>query len=234
VASITTTATSATSAAPAVRELWKLNSSSTTTFRTQQQANASRPYSDEPSSVRNIFSSYRVFKKSGALAINFSPPRIAKLKSNSYKRTQPGMCLFQFANATAIPGKRTVEYDWKNKTIFNCSASELGEVLAFHRFTNATDIRFIHDPNISDSQLRGNVLKEFVMKRNGLGKGYFFTVTVTTKESGKESKTVHTVSVTDGEFEVIVELLRQSIPKILCMDSILPLEETATEEIFED
>ena len=93
-------------------------------------------------------------------------------------------------------------------------------------------MKFYHDPGLN-SETAGQVRKELFVKRIGAGKpGYFFNFSVSNKAEGGSSAPVQkkfSIAVTEGEMQIILALIQQSLPLLLALH-IKPRYESLTEE----
>jgi len=195
---------------------------------TPSSASSSSPFSAGP----RVFSSFSVHKSRAAVQLGFQPPRLQQKLSRSginyFVLAKPGALTLSFAPAKATPSTTTTQqsqtppgnnYDWfSSKQQFYLSIHEIGDLLAFHSFTTANDVRFFHDPHIGTSE-EGKLRKELLIKKNGPGKGYFFNISASANEGGKQSISV---PITDGEFNVLITLCQQILPKLLAIDNLTP------------
>jgi hypothetical protein len=80
--------------------------------------------------------------------------------------------------------------------------------------------KIFHDPGLG-SEVAGKVRKELIVKRIGSGKpGYFFNFSVTNKDDGSASgQRKWSISVSEGEFQVILALIRTTMPDLLALST---------------
>ena len=95
--------------------------------------------------------------------------------------------------------------------------SELGDILAFAADKSQADHKIYHDPQLGSEQA-GQTRKELVVKRIGNGKpGYFFNFSVTDQQQPQPRK--WSIAVTEGEMQVFVALIQQTLPNLLALSS---------------
>lgn len=165
---------------------------------------------------RRIYSAYVIHKGKAALDIKMTPPQLGLSENSQYytvKRT--GSLVF---NIAAIINEK--KYDWANKLTFSMNIHECGELISYYINQHDTinnDIKFIHDPYMNTDR-QGELMKTLSVRRNSStnNKSSYF---VNIHQQSQSNDTVKlSVPVSDGEMCVIVTLLQQLLPKLLCMD----------------
>lgn len=96
--------------------------------------------SSSSSPVRNTVR-YNVYKGKSALNIKPIPPTFAPPSPKGYRTIEREGTLFL---EVAPAGSQPREYDWSRKITFALSATECGELLANHDFSQT--VEFMHDP----------------------------------------------------------------------------------------
>jgi len=111
-------------------------------------------------------------------------------------------------------------YEWDSAQIITLSVSELGDVLAFDKAKDVPELKIFHDPGLGSS-VAGQVRKELVVKRIGGGKpGYFFNFSVTNKDdSTGAGLRKWSIAVTEGEWNVLLTLIQQTLPDLLALST---------------
>jgi hypothetical protein len=182
-------------------------------------------------SEKTVISSFRVFKTKCALQVSLtSTTMIPSRTGNRFFKQRSGNLVLEFASPvpeSTDNNKQTTtnpsnyrSYDWNSTVSIYLSPNELGEIIAFHTLCrDAAECKFFHDPGMN-SQQQGEIRKEFVIRRSGNGKGYFFNLTQTSKESGKIS---HSLPLTEGEMTIIVTLGQRYLPEMLGFYDVVPV-----------
>jgi len=165
-----------------------------------------------------VFSSYKIYKTKTALDIavvraqlgwNAGPDR----KYLSLKRA--GGFRLTFAAG------ENRSYEWDQAEIITLNITELGDLLSFAESKDLPELKFFHDPGLG-SDVAGQVRKELVVKRIGGGKpGYFFNFGVTAKggDSASAGQRKWSLAVSEGEFQVFLTLIRQTMPDLLALST---------------
>jgi hypothetical protein len=105
-------------------------------------------------------------------------------------------------------------YDWENSALITLSVTELGDIIAFAATKDQAEHKIFHDPQLG-GEGAGKTRKELVLKRIGAGKpGYFFNFAVNDKEDAQKK---WSIAVTEGEFQVFLTLIQQTLPSLLAM-----------------
>ena len=184
-----------------------------------------------------VYGGFKVHKSRAALTISFLRPLVCVVTPRSalsqpyYRLERAGALQFDFApaatdapdSAATAAGSNARAYNWRDKVVMSLSVTEIGDLLAFSSLPAVAEIKFFHDPQLG-TEAAGETRKELIIKRAGMGKGYYFNLSVNMKGAGKS---VVQVPVSDGEMAVLVELCKQSVPQLLCMAHLPPrIEET--------
>jgi hypothetical protein len=96
-------------------------------------------------------------------------------------------------------------------------------LLCFPCVQDVPEVKFFHDPGLG-SDSAGQVRKELAVKRIGGGKpGYFFNFAVTAKggdDTGVAAgQRKWSLAVSEGEFQVVLTLIRQTLPDLLALST---------------
>eukprot|EP01039_Chlorochromonas_danica_P006533 gene6534-7206_t len=162
------------------------------------------------SSIRNTVR-YNVYKGKSALNVKPIPATFAPPSPKGYRTVDREGSLFL---EVAPGGSQPREYDWSRKITFALSATECGELLANHDFSQS--VEFMHDPGAGGADA-GKKTKKLRISAMQDGKGVFLQVSSTTKTEGTQSVSV---PLTWGEMEVIKTNARFFLPRMLGWDTV--------------
>ena len=216
---------------PLPRPSSQVRSASTDSALATSSSSSTSPYPLNPfTSIPTVYGGFKVHKSKAALDVAFIRPEVSQVRSRTpnaspyFRLDRAGALRLEFAPASEgavgqASGATTRSYQWASKVQLQLSVTEVGELLAFAQYPQATEVKFFHDPALG-GEGEGEVRKELVVKRNGPGKGYFFNCTVAVKASGKQTVML---PISDGEWEVLVSLCRQLLPQMLAMGHLPPL-----------
>jgi Whirly transcription factor len=143
--------------------------------------------------TRPTAADYTVYKSKGAISFKVIRPTWERVPTGSgMKVSRDGTLLLEFASSR---GER--DYGWDEKESFGLNAVECAEIL---ESTEAgKEASFFHDPNKMHSG-EGLITKTLRLSP-GRDSGYFFSLTVSTKQEGKQSQLSTPVS--NAELRVI-------------------------------
>jgi hypothetical protein len=208
-ASVSSARLVAASAVPSAARL--LHSSAVARFDDKNSGSGSGGFVPKP-----VFSSFKIYKTKTALDIAVVRAQLAWNAGPERKylslRRAGGFRL------TFAAGERNKGYEWEAAQLFQLSVIELGDLLAFDKNKEAVEHKFFHDPGMG-SDMAGKVRKELIVKRIGGGKpGYFFNLAVTNPDEA-ESVRKFSISVSEGEWNVLLALIQQTMPDLLALST---------------
>jgi hypothetical protein len=188
-----------------------LHSSTVARFDDKNSGSGSGGFVPKP-----VFSSFKIYKTKTALDIAVVRAQLAWNAGPERKylslRRAGGFRL------TFAAGERNKGYEWEAAQLFQLSVIELGDLLAFDKNKEAVEHKFFHDPGMG-SDMAGKVRKELIVKRIGGGKpGYFFNLAVTNPDEA-ESVRKFSISVSEGEWNVLLALIQQTMPDLLALST---------------
>jgi hypothetical protein len=104
------------------------------------------------------------------------------------------------------------KYDWDNKIIMQLTVTDIGQLMI--GFLSGKETKLMHDPGAKTAN-QGKVYKNLIWSSpNGPSEGGILTVTHMT-DKNKETMVKHRVPLSPGELQILVSLLRGTIPNLL-------------------
>eukprot|EP00472_Partenskyella_glossopodia_P002337 CAMPEP_0197530716 /NCGR_PEP_ID=MMETSP1318-20131121/32712_1 /TAXON_ID=552666 /ORGANISM="Partenskyella glossopodia, Strain RCC365" /LENGTH=357 /DNA_ID=CAMNT_0043086657 /DNA_START=345 /DNA_END=1418 /DNA_ORIENTATION=+ len=167
-------------------------------------------------SGKSVYAAWKVFKGKGAVNAVVKPPVWEGSlgdSGGSMRLEKEGALLLEFANSVS---QRV--YDWQTKSTFKISVVEMGSILAMKE---GEILEFFHDPNkgksFSTQDKVSKILRIQPASSSGSSRDIFLSLD-TRQSSGSNSRV--SIPLTPGEFAVLKEVIRFTIPRALGFDRV--------------